>query len=169
MARPGALVSPAVFLDREASMTTAISDWQDQADAKISADCSWRRRVFESTGWHRGDRLTDLGAAAARRPSEAGVQIGGYTRVRRAEGLLRSVIGAVVQGTRRRENPSLECGHRFLGLVRESGAVLQGPSADNTKAYWSAHKAFHETSVREPMAALLDELSGEFGPISRRT
>ena len=36
--------------------------------------------------------------------------------------------------------------------------------ADNTKAYWSAHKAFYEISVREPMAALLDELSGEFGP-----
>jgi hypothetical protein len=31
--------------------------------------------------------------------------IGGYTGVRRTEGLLRSVIGAVVQGTRRRENP----------------------------------------------------------------
>jgi hypothetical protein len=59
-------------------MTTAISDWQDQADAKISADYSWRRGVFESTGSHRGDRLTDLGAAAARRRSEAGVQIGGY-------------------------------------------------------------------------------------------
>jgi hypothetical protein len=57
-------------------MTTVISDWQDQADAKISADYSWRRGVFESTGWHRGDRLTDLGAAAARRRSEAGVQIG---------------------------------------------------------------------------------------------
>jgi hypothetical protein len=33
------------------------------------------------------------------------VQLGGYTRVRRTEGLLRSVIGAVVQDTRRRENP----------------------------------------------------------------
>jgi len=31
---------------------------------------------------------------------------GGYTRVRRTEGLLRSIIGAVVHGTRRRENPS---------------------------------------------------------------
>jgi hypothetical protein len=61
-------------------MTTAISDRQDQADAKISADYSRRRRVFESTGWHRGDRLTDLGAAAARRRSEAGVQIGGSAR-----------------------------------------------------------------------------------------
>jgi hypothetical protein len=63
-------------------MTTVISDWQDQADAKISADYSWRRGVFESTGWHRGDRLTDLGAAAARRRSEAGVQIGGSRALR---------------------------------------------------------------------------------------
>jgi hypothetical protein len=35
-----------------------------------------------------------------------GVPNGGYTRVRRTEGLLRSIIGAVVHGTRRRENPS---------------------------------------------------------------
>jgi hypothetical protein len=42
---------------------------------------------------------------------------GGYTRVRRTEGLLRSVIGAVVQGTRRCENPSLG-GHWLLGLVQ---------------------------------------------------
>jgi hypothetical protein len=27
-----------------------------------------------------------------------------------------------------------------------------GLQADNIKAYWSAHKAFCETSVREPMA-----------------
>jgi len=83
--------------------------------------------------------------------------------------LLRSVISAVVQGTRRRENPFLRCGRGFLGLVPGNGVVLQGLQADNTKAYWTAQKAFYETSVREPMAALLDELSGEFdpGPIAR--
>ena len=78
--------------------------------------------------------------------------------------MLLSVIGAVVQGTGRRENPSLGCGHRFLGLVPEAVQFFQGLPPDNTKAYWSAHKAFYETAVREPMAALLDELSGEFGP-----
>ena len=41
---------------------------------------------------------------------------------------------------------------------------FQDLRADNTKAYWSAHKDFYEASVREPMAELLDELSGEFGP-----
>jgi hypothetical protein len=34
--------------------------------------------------------------------------IGGYMHVRRTEGLLRGVIGSVVQGTRPRDNPSLE-------------------------------------------------------------
>ena len=34
---------------------------------------------------------------------------------------------------------------------------------DNTKAYWSAHKALYEASVRTPMAELLSELYGEFG------
>jgi hypothetical protein len=41
---------------------------------------------------------------------------------------------------------------------------FKGLPADNTKACWSAYKAFCETSVREPVAALLDELGGEFGP-----
>jgi uncharacterized protein (DUF2461 family) len=39
-----------------------------------------------------------------------------------------------------------------------------GLQADNTKAYWSARKAVYEAAVREPMAELLCELSGEFGP-----
>jgi hypothetical protein len=85
-------------------MTTAISDCQDQADAKISADYSWRRGVFDSTGWHRGDRLTDLGAAAARRRSEAGVQIGGSARDLPSAGRLRSAIRA---STRKRRDIAL--------------------------------------------------------------
>jgi hypothetical protein len=43
---------------------------------------------------------------------------GGSARVRRIDGLLRSVIGALVQGTRRRENPFFRCGRGLLGLVR---------------------------------------------------
>jgi uncharacterized protein (TIGR02453 family) len=43
-------------------------------------------------------------------------------------------------------------------------AFFDGLHADNTKAYWGAHKAFYEASVRGPMAGLLSELSGEFGP-----
>jgi len=52
----------------------------------------------------------------------------------------------------------------FSGWSPEAVEFFAGLRADNTKAYWSAHKAFYEASVREPMAELLGELSGEFGP-----
>ena len=52
----------------------------------------------------------------------------------------------------------------FSGWSPEAVEFFQDLQADNTKAYWSAHKDFYEASVREPMAELLDELSGEFGP-----
>ncbi len=52
----------------------------------------------------------------------------------------------------------------FSGWSPEAVEFFQDLQADNTKAYWSAHKGFYEASVREPMAELLDELSGEFGP-----
>ena len=52
----------------------------------------------------------------------------------------------------------------FSGWSPEAVEFFEGLAADNTKAYWNAHKARYEQSVREPMAELLDELSGEFGP-----
>jgi len=52
----------------------------------------------------------------------------------------------------------------FSGWSPEAVEFFQDLQTDNTKAYWSAHKGFYEASVREPMAELLDELSGEFGP-----
>ena len=52
----------------------------------------------------------------------------------------------------------------FTGWPPEAVEFFGGLHADNTKAYWSAHKTFYESSVREPMAGLLSELSGEFGP-----
>jgi uncharacterized protein (TIGR02453 family) len=52
----------------------------------------------------------------------------------------------------------------FSGWSIEAVEFFTGLQADNTKAYWSAHKALYEASVREPMAGLLSELSGEFGP-----
>jgi len=52
----------------------------------------------------------------------------------------------------------------FSGWSAEAVAFFSGLQADNTKAYWTAHKAVYEESVRGPMAELLDELSGEFGP-----
>jgi uncharacterized protein (TIGR02453 family) len=52
----------------------------------------------------------------------------------------------------------------FSGWPVEAVEFFQGLQADNTKAYWSANKARYEASVRGPMAELLDELGGEFGP-----
>ena len=52
----------------------------------------------------------------------------------------------------------------FSGWSPEAVEFFEDLQADNTKAFWSAHKDFYEASVREPMAELLDELSGEFGP-----
>jgi uncharacterized protein (DUF2461 family) len=52
----------------------------------------------------------------------------------------------------------------FSGWSPEAVEFFQDLEADNTKAFWSAHKDLYEASVREPMAELLDELSAEFGP-----
>ena len=52
----------------------------------------------------------------------------------------------------------------FSGWSAEAVEFFRGLEADNTKAYWTAHKTFYEASVREPMAELLGELSTEFGP-----
>jgi uncharacterized protein (TIGR02453 family) len=52
----------------------------------------------------------------------------------------------------------------FSGWPAEAVEFFKGLQADNSKAYWSPRKAFYEASVGEPMAELLTELSGEFGP-----
>ncbi len=52
----------------------------------------------------------------------------------------------------------------FSGWPAEAVAFFTGLQADNTKAYWTANKARYEASVRGPMAELLGELDGEFGP-----
>ena len=39
----------------------------------------------------------------------------------------------------------------------------EGLEADNTKAYWTDHKAVYDEQVRAPMVALLADLSAEFG------
>ena len=52
----------------------------------------------------------------------------------------------------------------FSGWSPEAVEFFEGLRADNTRTYWNAHKEFYEASVRGPMAELLDELGGEFGP-----
>ena len=40
----------------------------------------------------------------------------------------------------------------------------EGLERDNSRAYWLAHKAVYDEHVRDPMDALLAELTDEFGP-----
>ena len=52
----------------------------------------------------------------------------------------------------------------FSGWPAEAVKFFEGLEADNTKAYWTAHRPVFDASVHAPMAELLDELAGEFGP-----
>jgi uncharacterized protein (TIGR02453 family) len=55
-------------------------------------------------------------------------------------------------------------GMGFSGWPAEALEFYEGLLADNSKAYWHAHKPVYEASVYAPMAELLEELAGEFGP-----
>ena len=52
----------------------------------------------------------------------------------------------------------------FKGFPDEAFAFYEGLVADNTKAYWTDHKATYDTCVKAPMEALLAKLEPEFGP-----
>jgi uncharacterized protein (TIGR02453 family) len=52
----------------------------------------------------------------------------------------------------------------FTGFPAEAFEFYEGLEADNSKAYWTAHRELYDTCVREPMAALLAALEAEFGP-----
>ena len=51
----------------------------------------------------------------------------------------------------------------FKGWPEHALDFLEGLEADNSKAYWQAHKDVYELAVRAPMEALVAELSPEFG------
>ena len=51
----------------------------------------------------------------------------------------------------------------FKGWPAEALEFYEGLEVDNTKAYWTDHKAVYEELVRAPMEALLAELAPEFG------
>lgn len=51
----------------------------------------------------------------------------------------------------------------FQGWPEEALDFYEGLEADNTKTYWTAHKAVYEAKVLGPMLELLDELGPEFG------
>ena len=52
----------------------------------------------------------------------------------------------------------------FEGFPDEGLIFYEGLEADNTKTYWTQHKAAYEAHVRGPLQALLEELAPEFGP-----
>jgi uncharacterized protein (TIGR02453 family) len=51
----------------------------------------------------------------------------------------------------------------FQGWPEEALDFYEGLEADNSKAYWTAHKAIYDQKVRGPMAELLEELEPDFG------
>ena len=52
----------------------------------------------------------------------------------------------------------------FGGFPDEGLVFYEGLEADNSKTYWTAHRADYEAHVRAPMTALLEALAPEFGP-----
>lgn len=55
-------------------------------------------------------------------------------------------------------------GMAFSGWPAEAVEFFRGLAADNTRTYWTAHKPLYDAYVHAPMAELLAELAGEFGP-----
>ncbi|WP_354642721.1 DUF2461 domain-containing protein [Kitasatospora camelliae] len=52
----------------------------------------------------------------------------------------------------------------FHGWQAEALEFYEHLEADNSKTFWTAHKAVYEQVVREPMVELLERLEPEFGP-----
>jgi uncharacterized protein (TIGR02453 family) len=52
----------------------------------------------------------------------------------------------------------------FQGFPDDGLVFYEGLEADNSKTYWTLHKAEYDQHVRTPLQALLDELAPEFGP-----
>ena len=52
---------------------------------------------------------------------------------------------------------------QFEGFPERALDFYEGLLADNSKAYWTDHKAVYDAAVKAPMQALLDDLGPEFG------
>jgi uncharacterized protein (TIGR02453 family) len=52
----------------------------------------------------------------------------------------------------------------FEGFPAEAFSFYRRLEADNSRAFWDAHKDDYQRLVREPVIALTDELEAEFGP-----
>src|SRR5215467_10426872 len=53
----------------------------------------------------------------------------------------------------------------FSGWPAEALEFYEGLQAENTKAYWTRHKAVYDEQVLRPMTELTEELSAEFGQV----
>jgi uncharacterized protein (TIGR02453 family) len=51
----------------------------------------------------------------------------------------------------------------FEGFPDEGLVFYEGLEADNTKTYWTRHKAVYDASVKAPLHAIAEELAPEFG------
>ena len=51
----------------------------------------------------------------------------------------------------------------FDGFPDEGLVFYEGLEADNSKTFWTAHKADYDTHVKGPLLAMLEELAPEFG------
>jgi uncharacterized protein (TIGR02453 family) len=51
----------------------------------------------------------------------------------------------------------------FTGIPTAALDFYEDLEADNSKAFWSAHKSVYDESVRAPLEALAEALAGEFG------
>ncbi|MGY1591905.1 DUF2461 domain-containing protein [Geodermatophilus sp. SYSU D00708] len=51
----------------------------------------------------------------------------------------------------------------FEGFPDEGLVFYEGLEADNSKTYWTRHRAVYDGCVRAPVQALVDELAPEFG------
>ena len=53
----------------------------------------------------------------------------------------------------------------FQGWTEAALDFFEGLEADNSKSYWTAHKATYDEQVLGPMTELTDDLGAEFGPV----
>ena len=51
----------------------------------------------------------------------------------------------------------------FSGWPEEALDFYDGLAADNTKTYWTAHRAVYDKAILAPMTELAEELAAEFG------
>lgn len=61
------------------------------------------------------------------------------------------------------DRPGAAAGAEFEGFPEEALDFYEGLEADNSKAYWTDHRAVHDRCVAAPMKALLAALEPEFG------